>query len=86
MAARRALLLRSRQSLALMAIGTLDLLLGCLPALALNPSLEISHYAHTKWTVRDGAVKGNIYAMAQTPDGYLWLGTEFGCFASMAFA
>jgi signal transduction histidine kinase/ligand-binding sensor domain-containing protein len=63
-----------------MAIGTLDLLVGCLPALALNPSLEISQYAHTKWTVRDGAVKGNIYAMAQTPDGYLWLGTEFGLF------
>ena len=23
---------------------------------------------------------GNIYAMAQTPDGYLWLGGEFGLF------
>ena len=54
-------------------------LLACCPrALALNPSLEISQYAHTAWTVRDGFSLGNIYAMAQTPDGYLWLGTEFG--------
>src|SRR5262249_15527793 len=27
---------------------------------------------------RDGFVKGPVNAMAQTPDGYLWLGTEFG--------
>jgi len=47
-------------------------------AFALDPSLEVSQYAHTSWTVRDGVFKGNIYAIAQTPDGYLWLGTEFG--------
>jgi ligand-binding sensor domain-containing protein len=28
----------------------------------------------------EGVIKGNIYAMAQMPDGYLWLGTEFGLF------
>jgi ligand-binding sensor domain-containing protein len=28
--------------------------------------------------VREGFVKGAINAIAQTPDGYLWLGTEFG--------
>jgi ligand-binding sensor domain-containing protein len=49
-------------------------------AFALDPSLDISQYAHTAWTVRDGFSLGNIYAMAQTPDGYLWLGTEFGLF------
>jgi signal transduction histidine kinase/ligand-binding sensor domain-containing protein len=47
-------------------------------ALALNPALEISQYAHTAWKVRDGLVNGAISAIAQTPDGYLWLGTEFG--------
>jgi signal transduction histidine kinase/ligand-binding sensor domain-containing protein len=62
----------------LVAIGTLAILLGVPPVLALNPSLEVSQYAHTAWTVRDGFALGNIYAMAQTPDGYLWLGTEFG--------
>ena len=45
---------------------------------ALNPSLDISQYARTTWRVRDGFSLGNIYAMAQTPDGYLWFGTEFG--------
>ena len=44
------------------------------------PPLDISQYAHTAWTVRDGFSLGNIYAMAQTPDGYLWLGSEFGLF------
>ena len=44
----------------------------------LNPSLDISQYAHTAWTIRDGFFKGIIYSIAQTPDGYLWLGTEFG--------
>ena len=47
-------------------------------ALALDPSLDISQYAHTSWKVRDGFFKGSINAIAQTPDGYLWLGTEFG--------
>ena len=49
-------------------------------ALALNPSLEIGQYAHTSWTIRDGFSPGSIFAMAQTPDGYLWLGGEFGLF------
>jgi signal transduction histidine kinase/ligand-binding sensor domain-containing protein len=49
-------------------------------ALALNPSLEVSQYAHTSWTARDGFSLGAIFAMAQTPDGYLWLGGEFGLF------
>ena len=49
-------------------------------AFALDPSLDISQYAHTAWTVRDGFSVGTIFAMAQTPDGYLWLGSEFGLF------
>jgi hypothetical protein len=40
-------------------------------ALALNPSLEVSQYEHTAWTVRDGFSLGAVFAMAQTPDGYL---------------
>jgi signal transduction histidine kinase/ligand-binding sensor domain-containing protein len=56
------------------------LLASCPGALALNPSLEVSQYAHTAWTARDGFSLGAIFAMAQTPDGYLWLGSEFGLF------
>src|SRR5918997_1674533 len=53
--------------------------LVCPPrALALNPALDASQYAHTAWKIRDGFFKGGINSIAQTPDGYLWLGTEFG--------
>ena len=59
----------------------LGLLLGCcISAPALDPSLDISQYAHTAWTFRDGFSTGNIFSMAQTPDGYFWLGGEFGLF------
>jgi PAS domain S-box-containing protein len=49
-------------------------------ALALDPSLDVSQYAHTAWQVRDGFTQGYIRAIAQTPDGYIWLGTGFGLF------
>ena len=58
---------------------TTIILLACCPcASALNPSLDINQYAHYAWTVRDGFFKAIITSIAQTPDGYLWLGTEFG--------
>ena len=45
---------------------------------ALNPSLDVSQYAHAAWKIGEGFSEGIIRAIAQTPDGYLWLGTEFG--------
>jgi len=54
------------------------MLAGCPCAFALNPTLDAGQYAHTAWKVRDGFSKGSISAIAQTPDGYLWLGTQFG--------
>ena len=45
---------------------------------ALNPALDVSQYAHTAWKIRDGFAKGSILSIAQTPDGYLWVGTAFG--------
>src|SRR5882724_2456797 len=54
-------------------------LLACCPtAFGLNPALDVSQYAHTSWKIRDGFTNGTINSIAQTPDGYLWLGTEFG--------
>src|SRR6202023_1794142 len=49
-------------------------------AFGLNPALDVSQYAHTSWKIRDGFAKGAINAIAQTADGYLWLGTEFGLY------
>ena len=56
-----------------------DFLMAWSPyAFALNPALDVSQYAHTAWMFREGFFKGTIVAIAQTLDGYLWLGTEFG--------
>ncbi|HTR25273.1 MAG TPA: two-component regulator propeller domain-containing protein, partial [Terriglobales bacterium] len=54
------------------------LLVGCCSAFALDPSLDVSQYAHTAWKTREGFSKGNMLSIAQTPDGYLWISTELG--------
>jgi len=41
--------------------------------------LALSQYHHTAWTTRDGA-PASIFALAQTDDGFLWLGTTGGLF------
>src|ERR1700740_2333474 len=61
-------------------IGALSLTFLCPSAPALNPSLDVSQYAHTAWRVREGFTQGYIRSIAQTPDGYIWLGTGFGLF------
>src|ERR1700757_4679458 len=47
-------------------------------ASALNSALDINQYAHKAWTAREGLAQGQITSIAQTADGYIWLGTEFG--------
>ena len=61
---------------AIVALGFL--MAWCPGAFALDPSLDISQYAHTAWKTREGFFNGAVQAIAQTSDGYLWLGTEFG--------
>jgi len=39
----------------------------------------LEHYNHQIWTAKDG-LPGAIQLMAQTPDGWLWLGTTNGLF------
>ena len=56
------------------------LLAFCACTFALDPSLDVSQYAHTAWKIREGFTRGTIFSVAQTPDGYLWLGTEFGLY------
>src|SRR5271168_4205549 len=45
---------------------------------ALNPSKQISQYAHTAWRTQDGLFSGTPIVIAQTADGYLWIGTNIG--------
>jgi signal transduction histidine kinase/streptogramin lyase len=51
---------------------------GPVDALALDTSLDVSQYAHTAWRIREGFATGLLTSIAQTPDGYLWIGGENG--------
>ncbi|MBV9669450.1 MAG: hypothetical protein JOZ43_00715, partial [Acidobacteriales bacterium] len=71
--------MRARARLTFTAGRCLIILLTCCScAFASDPSLDLSQYAHTAWSIQDGSVPGAVRSIAQTPDGYLWLGTEFG--------
>ncbi|AXC10024.1 Sensor histidine kinase [Acidisarcina polymorpha] len=50
-----------------------------LPTSLVAQSLPLSHFQHTAWTLQDGA-PSQIDALAQTKDGYIWLGTVNGLF------
>jgi signal transduction histidine kinase/ligand-binding sensor domain-containing protein len=45
---------------------------------AVDPNRHISQYAHNSWTNQDGFLPGAVNAIAQTADGYLWIGTSAG--------
>ncbi len=45
---------------------------------ALDASKPITQYVHDAWTTENGLPQNSVLAIAQTPDGYLWLGTEEG--------
>ncbi len=47
-------------------------------AKALDPNRAISQYVHDHWGSEQGFPRGAIYAITQTADGYLWIGTEAG--------
>jgi signal transduction histidine kinase/ligand-binding sensor domain-containing protein len=54
------------------------LLTWCSCAFGLDAARDVSQYAHSAWKIREGFLKSNINSIAQTPDGYLWLGTVTG--------
>jgi ligand-binding sensor domain-containing protein len=61
-----------------LASGIIILLVSAESLLALNPGLAVSRYLHTTWTQEEGADLPSVQAIAQTHDGYLWLGTGSG--------
>lgn len=44
----------------------------------LSAQKSLSQYSHEVWTTDDGLPQNSINKLAQTPDGYLWIGTEEG--------
>src|SRR5262245_54332284 len=66
--------------------GSLTRLPGVLIALicavraasALDSTKQISQYGHTAWRIMEAPLEGTPFALAQTTDGYLWIGTQAG--------
>jgi ligand-binding sensor domain-containing protein len=50
------------------------------PLRALDPNRMISQYARDRWTIESEFPGGAVSSIAQTPDGYLWIGTDKGLF------
>ena len=44
----------------------------------LDPRKPITQYVHDVWQIDQGLPQNSVFAMAQTRDGYLWVGTEAG--------
>jgi PAS domain S-box-containing protein len=57
----------------------LFLALACSCAAALDSDRTLAQFAHTAWGPKDGA-PGAIHVLAQSANGYLWLGTGTGLY------
>lgn len=51
---------------------------GCQKTLALDPAKLLTQYTHDVWTNKSEFPQSGIGAIAQTADGYLWLGSQTG--------
>jgi ligand-binding sensor domain-containing protein/signal transduction histidine kinase len=47
-------------------------------AFSIDPARAMTQYVHRSWTIENGLPQNNVQVIAQTPDGYLWFGTEEG--------
>jgi signal transduction histidine kinase/ligand-binding sensor domain-containing protein len=60
-------------------LGICAVLLGSFyPAAALDPGKALTQYSASVWTQQQGLPQDAVRAIAQTTDGYLWLGTDEG--------
>jgi signal transduction histidine kinase/ligand-binding sensor domain-containing protein len=48
------------------------------PAHAMDPNRAMSQYIRDRWGAEQGFPRGPVYAITQTSDGYLWIGTQAG--------
>jgi signal transduction histidine kinase/ligand-binding sensor domain-containing protein/CheY-like chemotaxis protein/HPt (histidine-containing phosphotransfer) domain-containing protein len=60
--------------------GVLAVLLiaACGHAFALDPTMQPSQYVLDNWQIPEGLPQSSAQAIARTPDGYLWVGTQEG--------
>lgn len=66
-------------SLRILSIWLFAGLLASAPAIALDPTRSLVQMFHRAYT-RDDGLSGAVHGIAQTPDGYLWVGTDDGLY------
>ena len=51
---------------------------GAFPGRALEPSTPLANLMRQSWVMENGLPQNTVQALAQTRDGFIWLGTEVG--------
>jgi signal transduction histidine kinase/ligand-binding sensor domain-containing protein len=59
-------------------LGSLTLLFFTVRLHGLDPRTRLSQYGHSDWRLQDGVLNSSPTAIAQSKDGYIWIGTETG--------
>lgn len=69
----------------LLGLGRIGCTLACCGLLlitawahALEPAKQFNQYVHDRWDSDRGLLGGTVYAISESGDGYLWIGTERG--------
>ena len=70
--------LKNRLTTLLTFICCLSAIFGNDTAVALDSRKAITQYVHDVWQAKEGLPQQTIYDIAQTRDGFLWLGTQEG--------
>src|ERR1700751_4247394 len=65
-----------------------SVVMACLlsEARALDPHRKFSQYVRENWSAANGLPGGAVHAIAQSPDGYLWIGPDKGLVRFDGFA
>lgn len=69
----------ARRILSRLVLSLSVMLFGSSASWALATDQPLAELRHAQWSIADGA-PANITALAQTPDGFLWLGTATGLY------
>lgn len=67
------------RALRMVVLTLIACLFGCVLGVAQGFEQAIGQFQHTAWTTKEGA-PGQIRALAQTKDGYLWIGAPDGLY------
>ena len=70
--------MRRSSSITCLSLVLLLLLGGSGTVMALDSGRDLSQYGHDVWLTENGLPQNTVHAIAQTRDGYIWIGTEEG--------